>query len=203
MVWFHAAGADKSGPISFEDMLALLRAGRIDGETKIWNAGLDGWRPLREVEVFAAALAEVTPPPATTPATAASVASAVARSGLRRKLLLGFGGVLAVVFAWLAWSGLRGPSSRVSLTYECLAFHRVMLQKFRQEANATRAAATEKAGREWLIRALSHESQSESAKAEGVRLMRQAELEHRRHIAQSGWAEFERRQAARCVIGKS
>lgn len=63
MVWFHAADDHRVGPLSFDDMVALLRQGRIDGETRIWNATLDGWRKLHEVEAFAAVLAEVTPPP--------------------------------------------------------------------------------------------------------------------------------------------
>lgn len=205
MVWFHATDGEKSGPLSLEDMQALLRAGHIDGDTKIWTAGFDGWRKLRDVEAFAAILTEVTPPsppPSSSPVSviAPAVASPPARRpALRRKVLVGIGGALVVAMVWLAWSASRGPSGEVQLPYECLAFHRVMLQKFRQEANAGRAAATEQAGRNWVIEALNHESKGRISKADGVKLMQQAEAAHRRRIAEIGWTEFERVQSARCV----
>jgi uncharacterized membrane protein len=48
MTWYYAAGGERLGPISDAELDRLSAAGVVTGETLVWRAGLDGWRPLRE-----------------------------------------------------------------------------------------------------------------------------------------------------------
>lgn len=47
--WFYAAGdGQRQGPLPTADILALYRAGHIDGGTLLWREGAPGWQPLRD-----------------------------------------------------------------------------------------------------------------------------------------------------------
>jgi hypothetical protein len=48
MTWHYADGAVQHGPVDDAELDRLIAAGVVTGETLVWHAGLDGWRPLRE-----------------------------------------------------------------------------------------------------------------------------------------------------------
>jgi hypothetical protein len=41
-----------TGPFSTDDVLARCRAGDLKGETFCWCNGMDGWKPMAEIEPF-------------------------------------------------------------------------------------------------------------------------------------------------------
>jgi hypothetical protein len=49
MMWHYAAGGAQLGPIDDAQLDRLIAAGVVTGETLVWHAGLDGWKPLRDV----------------------------------------------------------------------------------------------------------------------------------------------------------
>ena len=48
MTWHYAAGGERHGPVDDAELDRLIAAGAVTGDTLVWHAGLDGWRPLRE-----------------------------------------------------------------------------------------------------------------------------------------------------------
>jgi hypothetical protein len=48
MTWHYAAGGERHGPVDDTELDRLIAAGAVTGDTLVWHAGLDGWRPLRE-----------------------------------------------------------------------------------------------------------------------------------------------------------
>ena len=48
MTWHYAAGGERHGPVDDTELDRLIAAGTVTGDTLVWHAGLDGWRPLRE-----------------------------------------------------------------------------------------------------------------------------------------------------------
>jgi hypothetical protein len=60
-VWYlPGENQQPAGPFATDDVLARYRAGDITGATLCWCDGMDGWRPLAEVEPFSGALAGAT-----------------------------------------------------------------------------------------------------------------------------------------------
>ncbi|MEY2745427.1 MAG: hypothetical protein RL112_469 [Planctomycetota bacterium] len=47
--WYYADGAERVGPLELEDMLHLLRMGRLRHDTLVWREGFEGWKPLASV----------------------------------------------------------------------------------------------------------------------------------------------------------
>ena len=71
MTWHYAAGGQRHGPVDDTELDRLIAAGTVTGDTLVWHAGLDGWRPLREARPAAllaaaarqpAAIAAAAPP---------------------------------------------------------------------------------------------------------------------------------------------
>lgn len=54
MEWFYAVGDKQMGPVNEEEFKRLAAAGTIRPDTLVWRAGLDNWRPYREVTAAAA-----------------------------------------------------------------------------------------------------------------------------------------------------
>lgn len=52
--WFVAVGNDKRGPMSREQVLALIRSGEIGSETYVWRKGFQEWQRLGDVAELAA-----------------------------------------------------------------------------------------------------------------------------------------------------
>jgi hypothetical protein len=61
MTWHYAAGGAQLGPVDDAQLDRLIAAGVVTGDTLVWHAGLDGWKPLREAR--GAALFAATPLP--------------------------------------------------------------------------------------------------------------------------------------------
>jgi hypothetical protein len=73
MTWHYAIAGVQHGPVDDAQLDRLIAAGVVTGETFVWHAGLDGWRPLREARTSAlVAAAAVQQPrmPASAPAPA-------------------------------------------------------------------------------------------------------------------------------------
>jgi hypothetical protein len=49
MKWFYAADGQQAGPVTDEDLDELIRAGRINGDTLVWEASMPDWKPLRDL----------------------------------------------------------------------------------------------------------------------------------------------------------
>ncbi len=73
MTWHYAAGGAQLGPVDDAQLDRLIAAGVVTGDTLVWHAGLDGWKPLREVR-GAALFAATAPPPGGTAGFAAAPA---------------------------------------------------------------------------------------------------------------------------------
>jgi uncharacterized membrane protein YesL len=54
MEWFYAVGDKQMGPVNDEEFKRLAAEGTIRPDTLVWRAGLDNWRPYREVTAAAA-----------------------------------------------------------------------------------------------------------------------------------------------------
>ncbi len=55
-IWFLHYNDTQYGPFSTEEIDRFLRIAKIHGKVLCWKEGLAGWKPLREVEVFADAV---------------------------------------------------------------------------------------------------------------------------------------------------
>lgn len=53
MEWFYAVGDKQMGPVNEEEFKRLAAEGTIRPDTLVWRAGLDNWRPYREVTAAA------------------------------------------------------------------------------------------------------------------------------------------------------
>ncbi len=49
-MWYFIENNQPTGPISREELLALIQAGRIGSSTPVWRKGMDGWRPLAQTD---------------------------------------------------------------------------------------------------------------------------------------------------------
>ncbi len=52
--WYEAAGR-QAGPVTQADLLALLRAGRLRPDARVWRAGMSGWQAAGTVPELVAA----------------------------------------------------------------------------------------------------------------------------------------------------
>ena len=71
MTWHYAAGGQRRGPVDDTELDRLIAAGAVTGDTLVWHAGLDGWRPLRDARP-AAPIAEAVQRPAAIPVSASA-----------------------------------------------------------------------------------------------------------------------------------
>jgi S1-C subfamily serine protease len=55
--WFYMSAAGTPGPLSAEQIVALVRSGQIPPHTRIWKEGLPGWVEPHDVPEFAAVFA--------------------------------------------------------------------------------------------------------------------------------------------------
>ncbi len=77
MTWHYAAGGVQHGPVDDAELDRLIAAGAVTGDTLVWHAGLEGWRPLREARPQAL-LAEAAQRSAASSAASAAASSAAA-----------------------------------------------------------------------------------------------------------------------------
>ncbi|HUR45015.1 MAG TPA: GYF domain-containing protein [Candidatus Saccharimonadales bacterium] len=50
MMWYYAAEGKQAGPVSQEELIALVRSGQINLDSLIWREGMANWQPLRELQ---------------------------------------------------------------------------------------------------------------------------------------------------------
>ncbi len=56
MEWYYAEGNERRGPLSEDEFHGLVNAGRITGDTQVWNASMgDQWHPYDHVRNHQAA----------------------------------------------------------------------------------------------------------------------------------------------------
>ena len=48
MDWYYAAGNERKGPISEDDLRRLTETGVVTGKTLVWREGMVDWKPYRE-----------------------------------------------------------------------------------------------------------------------------------------------------------
>lgn len=65
MTWHYIVGGVQHGPIDDAQLDRLAATGVVTGETLVWHAGLDGWRPLREARTSALVAAAAVQQPGT------------------------------------------------------------------------------------------------------------------------------------------
>ena len=64
MSWYYAIGQEQKGPVTDDQLQALVRDGVITGDTLVWREGMAGWQAYRTIV-----------PPGTLPATGAATIS--------------------------------------------------------------------------------------------------------------------------------
>jgi hypothetical protein len=57
-LWAVSFDDDDDREMTFNEVVAALKSGDIDGDTIVWREGMGDWKPVREVTEFAAALLE-------------------------------------------------------------------------------------------------------------------------------------------------
>lgn len=67
MSWYYADGGQQRGPVTDDELSALLAAGAITADTLVWREGLPGWEPLSKARPV-----EAVPTPMTGPVAAPS-----------------------------------------------------------------------------------------------------------------------------------
>ncbi|WP_397302712.1 SPFH domain-containing protein [Nonlabens ulvanivorans] len=61
--YYYAHNGAQAGPVGFAQLQSLFASRTINKETLIWKAGMDGWKPLNQVEELKGFLGSNTPPP--------------------------------------------------------------------------------------------------------------------------------------------
>jgi uncharacterized RDD family membrane protein YckC len=61
--WYYAADNRQAGPVSEDQLRALMKSGQIRRNTLVWRAGLERWKKASQFDAFAD-LFPATPPPA-------------------------------------------------------------------------------------------------------------------------------------------
>lgn len=46
MTWYYAENNAQAGPVTDEQLREMMLAGRLDGSTLVWKAGMENWTPL-------------------------------------------------------------------------------------------------------------------------------------------------------------
>lgn len=59
--WYYYKGGDRSGPVTANEIAALLRSTEIDRKTLVWKAGMADWSPLNQTALNTLAT-DVVPP---------------------------------------------------------------------------------------------------------------------------------------------
>lgn len=59
--WFYASGDEQKGPTSGANILAMLKAGTLSANDRVWREGLDNWVSASDVPEFRAAIGPPAP----------------------------------------------------------------------------------------------------------------------------------------------
>ena len=79
MNWFYAVGQQQQGPVTEEQLQALVKDRVVTGDTKVWREGMADWQPYSVVSGGAA-------PPAGAPGAAGTVLCAECGKALSQKM---------------------------------------------------------------------------------------------------------------------
>jgi uncharacterized protein (TIGR00266 family) len=66
-MWYVALGNQQVGPLSWDDLVAYVRSGKVTGDTLVFGAGMSGWTAARDVPQVAAVLGGTAPVSAAVP----------------------------------------------------------------------------------------------------------------------------------------
>lgn len=47
--WYHGVGGTQNGPITWEELVALTRGGRLRGSDLVWTEGMADWQPAGSI----------------------------------------------------------------------------------------------------------------------------------------------------------
>ena len=61
--WFYAVGQEQKGPVSADQLRALLASGAIGRDTLVWNSSMSEWTPLGHTAFVGAGPSSFAPPP--------------------------------------------------------------------------------------------------------------------------------------------
>lgn len=61
--WHLAENGATSGPYTSENLKGLMAQGRFTRDSLVWSAGMDGWKPAKDVQGLANLLSRMPPPP--------------------------------------------------------------------------------------------------------------------------------------------
>ncbi|WP_054030784.1 DUF898 family protein [Desulfatitalea tepidiphila] len=78
MSWYYKDGGQEIGPISKAELAALIKSGRVGGQTMVRNITMDAWRPLAQmIRPAASGSADPSPPAPPAPPTAPDASRSV------------------------------------------------------------------------------------------------------------------------------
>lgn len=69
--WYYTSGDEQKGPTSAANIVAMLRAGSLAANDRVWREGLDNWVSVSDVPDFSAAVGPLLPQAAATRGTGA------------------------------------------------------------------------------------------------------------------------------------
>lgn len=72
MEWYYAVGDQRNGPVPEEEFKRLAAEGTIRPDTLVWRAGMENWKPYREVSAAVAGASTGVPPAEGVPVTGAT-----------------------------------------------------------------------------------------------------------------------------------
>ncbi|MBI5802206.1 MAG: DUF4339 domain-containing protein [Verrucomicrobia bacterium] len=84
MTWFYAIGQQQQGPVTEDQLQALVKDGVVTADTLVWREGMANWQPCRNVAPATVAL-----PPAVPGAATAAAFAVGAGGGLSEQEILG------------------------------------------------------------------------------------------------------------------
>lgn len=61
--WYYRLGAEEKGPVSANQIDALIEAGIVTAHTQVWSEGIESWRPARMTELRTKFPGSISPPP--------------------------------------------------------------------------------------------------------------------------------------------
>jgi uncharacterized RDD family membrane protein YckC len=61
MMWYYAVDGKQAGPVSEQDLVALVQSRQLSLDSLVWREGMANWQPLRELHATIPALAGLVP----------------------------------------------------------------------------------------------------------------------------------------------
>lgn len=61
MMWYYAVDGKQAGPVSEQDLAALVQSRQLSLDSLVWREGMANWQPLRELQATIPALGALVP----------------------------------------------------------------------------------------------------------------------------------------------